>query len=596
MAHCFPSQNEIDKFRVKLTEGEAYLLQSLQNYLDDSFEIFVQPFLNGDRPDFVIMRRGFGIVIIEVKDWDLSCYTNPNGALNDWYLIKNNCRIKSPLAQVQAYKENLYSLHIDILFEKNIKNSKAFAIVQPVVYFHNATNNQIDNFCGNVPYLHFLVRDGVNEDGINNLLKLTRLNRESYLFDEALYQSFRRFLNPPLHSPDIGRNIIYNKEQERLVKSSANTRQKIKGVAGSGKTQVLAGRAANAYCRTQSTVLILTFNITLRNYIHDRINEVRLPFPWSGFEITNYHQFFKSQANNHSLSCNSFDDFNNEDFFDSVTGLIQRYETILVDEIQDYEQTWLKILLKYFLSPNGEFVVFGDEKQNIYDREMGADSFPQVPTITGRYNLLNQSYRLDSVVMPIAQAFQREYFTKRYQIDEANAKPQQESIKLGEVQYISKSSFPHDDLYHFVREVILSLGIHPNNIAILASTVEPVRELEYRFRKLNRENTSKSCETKEEYDDITASYSEHNAKQKLKEIRRGRKLHFWGNAGTTKFSTIHSFKGWEADTVILIISEKDINSSDELIYVALTRTQRNLVIIDTSTMGRYSNFFNSQIA
>ena len=35
MALCFPPQNEIDNFRVKLTEGESFLLQNLQNYLDE---------------------------------------------------------------------------------------------------------------------------------------------------------------------------------------------------------------------------------------------------------------------------------------------------------------------------------------------------------------------------------------------------------------------------------------------------------------------------------------------------------------------------------------------------------------------------------
>ena len=46
MALCFPPQDQINQFRVSLTEGEAYLLRCLQDNLDDSFEVFVQPFLN----------------------------------------------------------------------------------------------------------------------------------------------------------------------------------------------------------------------------------------------------------------------------------------------------------------------------------------------------------------------------------------------------------------------------------------------------------------------------------------------------------------------------------------------------------------------
>ena len=39
MALCFPPQDQINQFRVSLTEGEAYLLRCLQDNLDDSFEV-----------------------------------------------------------------------------------------------------------------------------------------------------------------------------------------------------------------------------------------------------------------------------------------------------------------------------------------------------------------------------------------------------------------------------------------------------------------------------------------------------------------------------------------------------------------------------
>ena len=33
-----------------------------------------QPFLNGDLPDIIVMHKGGGVMIFEVKDWDLSNY------------------------------------------------------------------------------------------------------------------------------------------------------------------------------------------------------------------------------------------------------------------------------------------------------------------------------------------------------------------------------------------------------------------------------------------------------------------------------------------------------------------------------------------
>ena len=56
--------------------------------------------------------------------------------------------------------------------------------------------------------------------------------------------------------------------------------KKIAEVTGAGKTYVLAKRAVNEYVRTRRPVLVLTYNITLKNYIHDRISEVRETFDW----------------------------------------------------------------------------------------------------------------------------------------------------------------------------------------------------------------------------------------------------------------------------------------------------------------------------
>ena len=79
----------------------------------------------------------------------------------------------------------------------------------------------------------------------------------------------------------------------------------------------------------------------------------------------------------------------------------------------------------------------------------------------------------------------------------------------------------------------------------------------------------------------------------LKNIRHGRKLYFQPHHGTVKFSTIHSFKGWEAHTLVLVISNTDgvekKELMNELIYTALTRASKNLVVIDTT--GLYEKFF-----
>ena len=60
------------------------------------------------------------------------------------------------------------------------------------------------------------------------------------------------------------------------------------------------------------------------------------------------------------------------------------------------------------------------------------------------------------------------------------------------------------------------------------------------------------------------------------------------NSGTVKLSTIHSFKGWESETIFLIIEKKHTNvedTFDEILYTGLTRSRKNLIIINFGNEG-----------
>ena len=597
MALCFPSLEEIARFRVPLEVGERYLLDFFLGYLSDNYEVYVQPFLNGDRPDIVIVRPDAGVLVIEVKDWNLRHYRNPKGGLSAWELVKDNTRIRSPLSQVETYKSNLYDLHIDKLFERNIKDKRCFSIVKTAVYFHNETTTNAQKFCFNVDYTQIFGNNSLNSSQFETILRKARLDKPSLFFDNDLYKSFKRFLKPPEHNPDMGKYIKYEGKQIDLVKSKANVRQKVRGVAGCGKTKVLAGRAVSAYARTKEVVLILTFNITLRNYIHDRISEVREPFPWSGFEITSYHQFFKIQAHNYGLE---YDDLltasDEKDFFATVKNSIYRYKTILVDEVQDYKNEWLRLLVDYFLSKDGEFVVFGDEKQNVYGRKMGSDKFPVIPTIGGNWNELKKSFRMGTVTFGIAQAFQKAYFQGRYELDKDIEMIQLDMLEApAKFRYYNKPNTNSKEIFQIIRDEIQLLNVHPNDVVVLAPTHETIRNLEHHFRYDAHERTTHTSETEEEYAHFLREYSDKSPqlKSSLEHIRRGRKLHFWAHSGTVKLSTIYSFKGWEAHTLVLIICKthniEEQGSLSELIYTGLTRAKKNLIVIDQTDL--YREFF-----
>lgn len=612
MAQLFPDIKTINNLHQKPTAGELAILQFLEKNLSSDFEIYFQPFINGDKPDIVLLKKNGGAVIIEVKDWALEHYYIDENT--DWRLKKNDCKIKSPLSQVKNYKDNLFNIHINSLLPKSYINKYFQAIVNTVVYFHCESEQTIKSFILDkfnsekyksyqsfVKYIQCWGYDSLTSQNINKFLNLIRLNKYSKLFDDNLYNSFKRYLQPPFHLLEEGKNIIYTPEQKVLIKSERRPRRKIKEIAGCGKTYVLAKRAVNAYLRTNSTILILTYNLSLKNYIHDRISDVRATFPWKNFYITNYHQFIKAEANNYGLEIKSLSPFTDILFFESVKDQIKKYPVIFIDEVQDYQTSWLKIITKYFLTKDGEFVVFGDEKQNIYNRPLDTNSEPKTIGIRGDWNRsLNISKRFADEIGILALEFQKTFMAKKYSVEE--------------LQVISNPTFDFDekilkyynfgiettakDLFNEYVSLVKKHNIHPSNICFLSAKVDLLRELDYLIRTELKEKAITTFETKEFRNKLARETTKSEFRKKIDIIRRNKKNHFWMKTGTTKLSSIHSFKGWESHTIFLIIEpeeNKDPFKSVELIYTGLTRAQLNLIVFNLGN-NAYNSFFESRMS
>lgn len=607
MAILHPELKIIKQQKVSPTAGEWTLLRFLLNSLDNSYEIFYQPFLNGDNPDFAVLKKGSGLLLIEVKDWKLVHYYCDEQS--KWRLRKDHTFIKSPFSQVETYKENLFNLHSKELHYKKIVSKNAWGTVSCAVYFHNAHEHEIQRFLRDgkdknkfhkyfsfLGYFGILGNDSLNSSQLQSLLSQHWLNKKSHYFDDYLYSSIKRYLKPPFHELEEGINIHYSKEQQALIHSKDGARQKIKGVAGSGKTLVLAKRAVNAHIRTENRVLILTYNHSLKNYIHDRISDVKAKFSWQNFYIINYHQFFKAQANHYNLEVNikSLSEWDNVLFFEKVKHQIDRYDVVLIDEIQDYKQEWIDIITKYFIHSQTEFVVFGDEKQNIYNRELDENNELIVKTIRGKWNkTLNTSHRFASNIGNLAIKFQKTIFKQKYNIDNLNVMSQFDFIQRI-VEYHLFEDYSAKQLYTIIYQILEQQQIHSSDVAVLCSKVELLREIDYLVRHDKKEKTTTTFESQEEWESLIqiTNSDKYKLNAKVEGLRKIKKNHFWMKTGTIKFSTIHSFKGWEINTLILFI-EADKNEG-ELIYTAMTRAKRNLIIFNLGNT-QYDIFFRSEV-
>ena len=470
-------------------------------------------------------------------------------------------------------------------------------------------------------------------DRLHVLTKKIRQNSKHPLFDDDVYQDFKRRLSPPEHTLKQGIVLRLDNKQTTLSKSKPMM-EKIKGVAGCGKTTILAQRAIDAANRHADTVLILTFNITLKNYISDKISDLQGSRDFRNFEISNYHQFYISQINNSGQDVvNLIEKHGLEGVFstDIVTDQDPpKYKTILLDEIQDYESEWVKIIRKNFLADDGEMVLFGDESQNIYHRAEERASV--VAQGFGRWAKLSRSYRtnLDSPLNQLFKDFQIEFLAEKYSDAEFfETSPTQIAMgfSLLKYNYVLSSDW-RKQVFDAIEGYIRSYELHPNDIVILGSRVPMLIKLSDMWT--DKEKTHCMFETYDELLSCMVSNSDalqnsaaevikkigaaniwnissndlralnerelteliNLVKEDIERVRRTKKNHFYANTGLLKFSTTHSFKGLESKTVFYILGKDD---DPEVVYTSITRSTENLVVFDVSRENSCSAFFQKHL-
>lgn len=126
---------------------------------------------------------------------------------------------------------------------------------------------------------------------------------------------------------------------------------------------------------------------------------------------------------------------------------------------------------------------------------------------------------------------------------------------------------------------IKDYNIHPNDVAILCSNIELLKNIDYHIRHNYPDKTLTTFETLE----MSKKFP-----QEIDNIRKKKKIGFNLNNGMIKLSTIHSFKGFEVSTLFLIIDEND---NEEIVYAGITRSKFNIMVFIKEN-SKYNDFFN----
>ena len=513
----YPGKEEMNNFKTELMPGEKSIINKLVNFFqnkkDRNAEIYIQPNINGLHPDIIVLEKNCKVWIVEVKDYHLKHY---NITKNGWQLKRdNNVYQKFPFRQVSNYKRCFYELLCPELAIRLVQDEKNYGLIKNVVYFHNITKNEDlknrEQKClsgdKDLKYTEYLFSDSDNTD----FEKCFSMNLNGILpLQEKEYDTLTRFLQPLDFQKRI--NISYSKQQQEII-DNKNKRQKIYGAAGAGKTLVLAKRAVNFLENSNwnSHILILTYNISLINYIRDRIREI-LPITYKknkdSITVLNYHQFIKTAVIDYVDKKNitgDLDFFNDVNAFETIGAQTKKYDAVFIDEAQDYNESWFQILNKYFLKTDGELFIVADPKQNIYDRAVDSrDKMPKIPNSPGRWNQsLTKGYRfVSNNIVELLNSFAKTFFFAKYNVIPIESqndlkKSSQTELNLVDIKYKKVN-------YNKLTETLLNIyddfrtkKIHPNEIAFVSNTQNYLFNFDYNLRKKTKEYTTTSFLQKE---------------------------------------------------------------------------------------------------
>ena len=588
---------------------KARVAWRLQNILAFDDILYVDPVVNEVAVDFIIVRPNKGVLIVNLFENDLEDCELLDIS-ND--IVINGRITQSPLDLVNLCQTSIKE-GIEELLMSTIDDIRNYSIIKKVVVFTENSTELVKNFFSvegkHINHTYLFGCEFISNSNISKTLfsKIGFLYNNP-AFDGVVIRKLANIISPSWHSYQEGKPGIEPKGAQKALSRSRITQQKICGVAGSGKTHVLAARAINAMKRTGGDVLILTFNKTLPNYLRIRLSEIREDFSWGKIDIFYYHHFFRIQASKCLLHV-KFDSYEDTSFFENAPKH-KRYSAIFIDEVQDYTTEWLQIIMQNFLlEPNGEFVVFGDAKQNVYDRPLDKNKDIRLGVIGGVWNReLNTGRRFANPrLAALATSFQSRFLSD-LPTDSITTEVSS-AITFNQIvsYYDMRDSYTLDNLVEKIIDIIKHDHNGASGFVVLASLRNTLRGIDKGYREKTGEQTEISFISMEQFEHLKTIHQvtdENLASWKfnrdLKALDTIRKQLFTTDKRCLKLSTIKSFKGWESPSVIVVLegtvltnNQTPPNSDSKIVYSAITRARENLYIINTGN-DTYHQFFNTQ--
>ena len=591
-----PEPHEMDYLDPPLTPAQRRVSDFFVRYLPDGWEVHVRPYLNGLEPHFVVMNPDVGIGVYRVEEdpgFRDGSYFSEHSKL--WRRSGRGEAVcsdeRNPVKLVRGYKQAVMNVYC-----AGLQQSAGFGVIAAGVIFPDILRADAlklcrglrtpseDKYCDSYP-----VAGSDNLNAGNAAIVLPLLGkRTNYAFGKDAAASFRDWLREPDSSRSGFEHVGLDDSQRRASDSrTATGYRRIRGPAGSGKTEVVARRAA-LLAMDGKRVLVSCYNLTMMNYLRHAvsrwlrqecgINE-RLRFEADRrIEIRNFHGWAQDHyglwSKRRGDLCRGCDltHANCEVKPGLEAGGVPGYDAVLVDEGQDFALCWWR-LLSSAVTDSGERLLVADKTQNIY----GRSDLWTTPTMLGfgfrgPWTELDRGYRLPSAVLPVVSDYADRFLVKE---DVTLPAPGlfDGHCRLRWVQRDPGAertpAVCADEMIGQFRACGESFSV--GSLAVLAQTHEMGRMLVEEFRSREWSNILELFE-------VSGDRGES----------RRKKLRMTPDGPGAKAATIHSYKGWEARHLVLWFRsfgtadsravDLELSAAEQrsLFYVALTRLKDDL--------------------
>lgn len=615
-----------ETIRSSATAGERLLFRTLKQYLPDDYIVYYEPEIHGRRPDFVIIGPDLGLIVLEVKDYTKNTLFQLNQ--DEWTLLTSSgeqTKVKSPLKQardytfhiVDALKKDKSLIHLEGKYQFQLRFPYGFG----AVFTRLTQSDFIKNHLFSVidPEL-CLTRDEIDPEKpsfseeilfekINNMFIVPYRLREPLIKEEM--DAIRYHLFPEVRiSAEFKQPVPYQDQlllslhdlkamdlhQENLAKQLGDKNRLIRGVAGSGKTLILASRAKMlAKEHPDWKILILCYNISLARNIEQMIfHMMNEPDDLFDFDFTDKKLV---QTNiKHNITVRNFHAWLKHDLklteqripqmvekLERGEAILPIYDAVLIDEGQDFESSWFSLVSQVLNPETKSLLLVEDRAQTIYKRKRSYIKDTGL-NFQGRSKVLNINYRNTAQIV----AFAWEFYQKNSQLKN----------KVVSRDFEGEIIAPQSTKRRGFEPAIIKADNYFREVKIVAKQIKklhleksiPYSEILilYRVQKGRQMNYIEILKRALKEEELPFYWITESAEAKR---------NFQKNDNTVKISTIESSKGLDFQAVFIVNVdnmpfplEEDTEREASLLYIGMTRAQ-DYLCLTYSGESEFTSYF-----